>query len=243
MNGVRDGAFAGAAKNLEEFVHAFFGVAAFRLPLTPALPFPSLVMPPFLNFLKKTGIVLVGRRTVGGGDFAAGIFSRNRGGMRELVGIFFPPPFFADFFFGDLIGLVLEPTTRYMKMAMNPMSRAVSVDSACSRNSIAATGWGGLRGLSLAGSPTTATAVRLLHLMHLWASLTEALGRQKEKNEEARQKVVEHSFFAFFAAFMQKNASVRFLRLLMAWVLDPGRDCAMELVEGGMVFACPGSGR
>ena len=76
--------------------------------------------------------MLVGRRTVDGGGFAGGIFEGIGGGMREYVGSFFPPPCFTDFFFVDLIGLVLEPTTMYRRMAMRPPRRAVSVDSVCS---------------------------------------------------------------------------------------------------------------
>ena len=46
-------AFAGAAKNLEEFVGAFFGIGAFRLPLNLSLPFPCYA--PLFKFLDKDG--------------------------------------------------------------------------------------------------------------------------------------------------------------------------------------------
>ena len=58
-------ALPGFTQKNAELDHGFFPVGACRLPFFFSFPLPSLIVPPFFNFLKKPGIVF-GRRTVGG---------------------------------------------------------------------------------------------------------------------------------------------------------------------------------
>ena len=95
------------------------------------LPFCSLPMlcPPFLISRKRRGWCSGGRGRLEAGILRLESF-RGVGMGCANPSVPFPPPFFAVFFFGDLIGLVLEPTTRNMMtammLAMIPKSWAVA---------------------------------------------------------------------------------------------------------------------
>ena len=104
-------------------------------------------------------------------------------------------------------------------------------------SSYAATGRGGLRGLELAGSSTTAATVRLAVFVYFRAAgLSEALGRDYKDNEKAREEVIEHSFVASIAGFVQVVSSKRVLHLVVSSVWNPRRDCAVVLVDGNVVL-------